>query len=449
MELHGILEYEGESRNFIFSDWTLSILPTRLISNEEDFINKIQGFNSRVISYGSRTLIARDSMDRILSFVIDDFPFNNDKMIRFRVRSYMQVSEESNLEKIQRIVLTGEIIDHFFPPYKKVQRKLLAETRLVDIKLENHKSEIINFAFENHNIIVSFQTTIKNIRFQSSDSLPNMNAEMHILSDSPLSFSQFEKILIIFRDFFKLIYYSREITFDQIQVYPTIKIEKENVGRYKAKNFSDIAVDMSKMPGINFYDFENVEMEIAEIFSILCTDDINLNFIARNQSDRNYYSNMRFIEAIASFEKNFKAYFFNYQIKKKYIDAMKEIQIQIDEITKDKSKSKKDPFISLSKHINEYNPLDKRLSYILKYPDFISSIDHLYGKMIKEDKNLIKRLNEIRNKIAHGETNIDIGTDDFFRFKFMIICVYFLVLKRARISNKSISRLLSKLDGKI
>lgn len=449
MELHGILEYEGESRNFIFSDWTLSILPTRLISNEEDFISKIQGFNSRVISYGSRTLIAHDFTDRIVSFVVDDFPFDNDKMIRFRVKSYMQISEESNLEKIQRIVLSGDIIDHFFPPYMKVQRNLLLETRLVDIKLENHSSEKFKFTFENHNITVWFQTTIGNIRFQGSDSLPNMNTEMHISSDSPLSFTQFEKILRIFRDFYKLIYYSREITFDQIQIYPTIGIEKENVGRYKAKDFSDISVDMSKMPGINIYDFENVKEDISEILSILCKADMNLNFIARNQLDRNYYSSMRYIETIASFEKNFKACFSDYKIDQKYTDAMKEIQLKIDELTLGKVKTKRAPYDSLRYQINDYNPLDKRLSYIKKNTDFIQAIEDLFGDDLEKDKKLIKRLNEIRNKIAHGETSIDFGTDDFLRFKFIIVCVYFLVLRRANLSNKSISKLLHKLYSKI
>jgi hypothetical protein len=450
---YGIINYEGNLRNFVFDDWILSILPTGIKSQEENYRSFLNQSTTTEFFYGVKTLIATTLDNYEIQFNVDDYPMENNGTILFKVNSAIFVNDREHIDKILHFRLSGDVVDAFYPPYNAFK-----------MKVDNDSERITGFTLNatpviSSEIVVPYKR-IGDIKIRFSANVKNnprtkapltVTSKMHVDLSEPLSFEGFIEILLDLKIFFSFINYNQSVSFNEIEILEKNEGIMEKCGFALIKVFENNKDKELKSTLVDFFDFDSTNKDLAKLIETLLQDGLNLRFIASDVEQRNHYSQSRFIEVIAAYEKNFKTCFVDYRISKKYIDAIGEIVKFIDNKVLDSSlkNEERKAYESIKKNFDFFSPLNSRISYPYSKIEFKEIVKVIFNDKVKKDKEIFQRINTIRNKLAHGETNIEFEKGDFLRFKFMVICVYYLIFAKAGLSKDSTKNMIAKISRKI
>jgi hypothetical protein len=450
---YGIINYEGDLRNFIFDDWILSILPTGIKSQEEIFRSFLNQSTTTEFFYGIKTLNATTLDNYEIQFNVDDYPIENNGTVLFKVNSAIFVDDNEHINKISHFRLSGDVVDEFYPPFSAFKLKVENDSERVPCFTLNAtpviSNEIVVSYKHNKYIKIRFSIEIKN--------KPRTNAPLSAKSkmqfdiSEPLSFEEFIEILLDLKMFFSFLNYNQSISFNEIEILDKNDGIIKKCGFALLKVFENNKGRELKPTQVDFFDFANEDKDLVKLIETIFQNGLNLKFIAADVEQRNHYSQSRFIEVIASYEKNFKTCFPDYRVSKKYVDAIGEIVEFIDNklLKSSLSKEERKAYDSIKHNFDFFNPLNSRISYLYDKIEFKEVIEVIFKDKVEKDKLIFQRINTIRNNIAHGETNIEFEEGDFLRFKFMVISVYYLIFTKAGLSKDSVKKIIPKISRKI
>lgn len=210
-------------------------------------------------------------------------------------------------------------------------------------------------------------------------------------------------LYISVRKFFQFLIKQKDIYFEEIEV----GLKSSNGNFDKIGYFID---NTAKLNDIKLsYTINNLVPNIGKLFSKITENDLNYNFIAKDNFEAKYITPESYIKVCGAFEHNYELIFKTLPEKDKFkINSIEYIKQILDEKI-EKEKLNKN-YKKYYKHIIEvlYNDLNSVATqynrclghYQPAIDNFLTKILHRYG--LKNEKLLGDEFSKFRNNDAHG-----------------------------------------------
>lgn len=439
MKTYGILNYKSEIRSFVFEDYILTILPNTIPLEENQFKELVENLKSIKHSVvGVVTLKGKTSDCRSVIFEVYDFYSNDNGLIFYEVINCSLFNELENDHYVSGVSLGGDLIDTFFPPEAVFSSKKLINNNGINefhLTTNNKSLKLSDIHIKRYGLDVSitFDTLTKN---NHNSSIPFRSESYMILKFSKrLTTNEAIELISDLLSFFKFINYSLVVSLEKILIIDFIENKHHQVGEILIKDITKEFKIIRAHYDIKLNDFKDLS-DLEKMLSIYLNEQLNNDFIAHDMHSKKTITKMRVIQISAAFENYLEDVIGSDVISPKYLDAKELLVNYIDEQTKGLSKEKSKQLKSIKRIIELHIPLFEKLNY-LKNNDktFVEIVTEVFGSEFYGDKILVERISKIRNSIAHGDISVNITSQDVTRIRYLIICVYYLVLCKADVSN--------------
>lgn len=312
--------------------------------------------------------------------------------------------------KFNRLLFKGKIVNLLFPPIQKVKYD---SARNLKAKFDGSKKIILKSFDETD---VDFETTINQEQIHckfgvywpgtinpKDEDLGKLVSYFEIHFEEEKDIKEILPLYISVRKFFQFLIKQKDIYFEEIEV----GLKSSNGNFDKIGYFID---NTAKLNDIKLsYTINNLVPNIGKLFSKITENDLNNNFIAKDNFEAKYITPESYIKVCGAFEHNYELIFKTLPKKDKYkIDSIEYIKQILDEKI-EKEKLNKN-YKKYYKHIIEvlYNDLNSVATqynrclghYQPAIDDFLIKILHRYG--LKNEKLLGDEFSKFRNNDAHG-----------------------------------------------
>lgn len=403
-----------------------------LFTDNNDNLMNIQRKNFRNI-YDLKNIVL-ESNDNHYKWYIDECITCFANEITFKVKYFIEYFSED--VGSLKITITSPVINEIFHPAKYFYNNIDKANN--DILYHNIIMKQDEFKLND----ITYETTILigNLLNRGNCSGFSDYVKMEIKRDKEMELKEIIQIVDKVKRVFEIIGLTKSISFDNIEISSENRVifrihEKEK----KLENL---------LPNINLF-FNDIFIKILKK-SISSNNNQEYKFFSKSDNE------MNFLYLCRAFEKNFKTRFPEFKDE----NRNEEDQNVINELIKTLEKMPKSNFTrGLKYKLNTYkNKFFNQLMYVFNYYEkyFENTNEYTYASesikhlKMKQLDNIVyddftcsaKRINELRNIIAHEDLDIDFSLMDKFWINSFGYIVYIIILENLDLTQEEILDLL-------
>lgn len=449
--LIGYANYRGQQHVFIINNYEIKLIPSdpqvlqaykeTVIFNAMTQKKKNKGFIGTFIIEG----VCLDGRNIIVS--VQDFPWINEGAFSYKVEWIYVYNNGLKKENIKGMSFLSQEINYIYDPKKFIKDDFDFSNGGVDkytLNINTKNRELLgNFKYEKTSIKIygnmgwrKNYDTSNNLEIWSILSLEFKNGIKKV--EELYDIVRLQKCVI------DVLTYRTNNGFDSIGIYTYNKNKKiEIVGNFYVCDKYIKEEDNKKVKQL--ISCNNIN-NIGKLYELINENKIYLSHICGSYKLTKTYNPPRMLGIMIAFER-----IINWKYDKNSIrnDDYLELLHRIDELIKinrdrlcnNLSKSKI-RFVNTVKLA--VKPKNSFPSYITKvindYPITISVISTIYGEEVtrKLKTKISKRINDLRNDMAHGNMDIEFNENNKKDLKFMEILFYVIVLSELELPNDEI-----------
>lgn len=398
--------------------------------NNEKLIN-IQRQNFRNIYDMKNTIL--ESNDNHYKWYLEECITCFSNEITFKVKYFMEYFSE-DLESF-KITMTSPVINEIFHPAKYFYHNIDKANN--DILYRNIIMKQDEFKL--NGIRYEITILIGNLLDRGICSGFSDYVKMEIKTDKEIDLKEIIQIVDKVKSTFEIIGLTKSISFDNIE----IGSENRFIFRIheKEKKLQDL------LPNINLF-FNDIFIKILK--KCISSNSLEYKFFCKNDNEVN------FLYLCKAFEQNFKIRFPRFKDE----NRNEEEQNVINELINTLEKMPKNNFTNGLKHkLNIYkNKFFSQLMYVFNYyekyfensNEYTYAIDSIKYLKMKQLDNIVyddfiysaKRINELRNIMAHDDLDIKFSLMDKFWINAFGYIVYIMILENLDLTQEEILDLL-------
>ncbi|MDO4280534.1 MAG: hypothetical protein Q4C56_02780 [Peptococcaceae bacterium] len=441
---------------FDFTHFILNLYPSKsqyrtlTSSSIHNLQDVLEQFKNNWIPH--KILIGKGVDNKKIFFSVESLPSNMNGFLSFNVDWYLYGTHGFDEDSIHSLCLRGNTINVFFPPKDPLE-------------LNFHYVSNVAEDFSKIDVSISQPNTISCGSYDISDSI---SATIEIRSSGycePLNYQQFvhanSQVLITFNTPINL-----ETALSEIQdlhrlfVFLTyrsdIRLETINLQSFnnsgKQYHSGDLFFPKKEIPPIDgqpnkrIIEYRFLETHICNLIEAIKLKKAYLDHIPSFDS-RNIITPNRVVMIFAAFE----SVFFSYYGKdagrsNKYIAIKQEITQYLKALQNTKTSQEKKYVGSLLSLIkNHDSSLGKKIEHALQ--DCLQVMKPFLEEQYStsDDMSLCNRLNDLRNKLVHGNLSLEIETTHVSDIHILEILIYAIVLKHTDVSDEDSQKALAQL----
>lgn len=323
---------------------------------------------------------------------------------------YIPKSINSSEVNFNRLLFRGKIVNQLFPPVQKVKYD---STRDLHKPYDGSKTiELKSFEETDVKFSATINDVLYNCRFgvyvpgsinEGDDNLGELISYFEIDFEKEKHIKEILPLYDIVRKFLQFLARQKDICFDEVQVGI-----KNNEGKFETIGyFIDNTIEETEIK-LNF-NICKLLPNIGELFSKIAENELNYNYIPKDNFEAKYITPEGYIKVCGAFEHNYKIIIGPDSSSDKYkLDTIAYVKEILDEKLKTEKLSKKfkDYFEHITDVLNKdlisvptkYNRCLKR--YKTTISDFLKHILPKYG--MKDEKSLGIEFSNFRNNDVHG-----------------------------------------------
>lgn len=429
--IYGYTKYKEKEKRFEYLNGILQIfLDGDIPTKNTDFYSFIQYFESIKEEIKENKWIEPDTVNGItsegknISFSGNELPAD-DGVIKYEIFN-VYIYEE---EEIDEVWVKGIAIRKFFELYSMYEK-----IKGFDNVIER---EIGKYNYNGIDIHIIMKVDVGNIRSSKNQ------LGFRFSSSKTKDFAM--DIVHHGRNFLQYICNRRNIKFDEIVVYKNVQgIKKQN-------GFLILREDIDVHDDTNFREiipYNLLKERTAILFQEIARKNIYLENLPRNNDEKSIYEINRIILDFAAFEKYFQYYYGEYKIQRsEQYKTLKNKILEYFDRLESQSARKEKRYIKDFKERIEYDKtsLGDKIKYVLKENrnDLQFFLKRFYDMSNEDDvyKEISKRMNKLRNAIAHGDLGVEIQPIHVNDIIILEVLLYIMVLRGIGIEkNIEISR---------
>lgn len=204
-------------------------------------------------------------------------------------------------------------------------------------------------------------------------------------------------------------------------------------------------------------DFDNIKPVFSVLFPALMKNDIILNHIPLNNSEKRKVNYARYLAICTSFEAEFrKSYGDSYKYKNNYdfrVIRNKIVKNMNRYINESKGKNKKiaKSFANITKKIDLSLEEALNIAFTDNKETLEPFIKYYFENVIRIEYNkkniniMCSNIAKTRNDFAHANMNMDYNKISFLCLKLVEFLIYSMTLKRLGLDNKNIQNIINDL----
>lgn len=398
MILTGIVELnDGTNFHFLLENDTLILDPlddeTRKTKNVFTFNKSVHLFDEQIIKG-----VYYPDLKPIIFVKGSSVHASNSRWI-LKVRYVFQFN--SGCRPIESLEVKAQELNFIYNVGKALDWSQCNLDKAVCLKPQNEiKTEKLDFTLKGKNVACSFGINKGLVGRNGLQTPLSLSTSLKLDFDATDDYLFIARLYELALDFIRFLCFRKNIKVDLANIRPASIPENPAppglLYAFSPVSVNDFSTDIENDKYVNY---DSIEGHEHEIFKLLSENKIDIEYIPRTRADFVFVTPERYANVIRSFE-----------LLGKFLK-------------------------------NDGNTNDKRLNIQCKlslvrkkYPELISNIHNKYiSPDCKTLTGTIKTIHKVRNKLAHGDTDIFYSPEEVLSFKFLETLTYSLQLFQAGI----------------
>lgn len=467
VDMKGFIEFEGEKYSFSFYDSRLNLYPKEFnpkpisewfaLSDRGKFIQniKLHGITSRnkMVMFEVPERYSDDN--GFLSFDVY-FAYEYEKS---RCQNFSEDGKPKYKENnIRGMKFTGIDVDAFYPPQKAYCIELL-ENKEIAAKVDINKSvEVSLGTIEWKDVEIKFTAQFTTKYSFCAFNPFHSSSEIIAYFSKEVSFDFVEELYFGVYQTFRYIMRRSNIVFKNVEIFDV----NEKKQRYIFGKFYDFRINNDNETNSKLKDrvlsYDCIGKKSAELLKKFLEGVIYIDHLPENIDKTNEFGPDRMLFDFVAFEREYANLYPEELVRsKEYIEAKNDTLDILNKLINVKSGKVKEYVKSFHKRISaDENSLSDRITKVIKdclpimEPFLIYELGKEYNieknKIIPLD-NMVKKMNILRNDMAHGNLDIKMECEHISGFAILESLLYAMRLKALGIEDEKIQEGIIRIMG--
>lgn len=356
----------------------------------------------------------------------------------------------STKDKFNRLLFKGKIINQLFPPIQKVKydsardrNKKLDGSKRIELKTFDETDICFSATIHNFPINCKFGVYWPGTINEKDTNLGELISYFEINFDMEKEIKEILQFYEVVRKFFQFLVRQKDVYFEEVDV----ELKNESGTFDKIGCFIDTTTEQTE---INLsYNILKLIPNIGELFSKIAENELNYNFIPKDNFEAKYITAESYIKVCGAFEHNYEIVFKVLPEKDKYkLNTIHDIENMFHEKIKQERLSKKHK--KYFKHIidilnKDLNSVEAQFIRCLKYyksalDDFLVRVLNRFG--LKNEKLLGAEFAGFRNNNAHGGV-IEFTSPSVCAFLLALVLIECMILEKSNYTFAEIKEIIN------
>lgn len=364
---------------------------------------------------------------------------------------YIPKNINSSEVNFNRLLFKGKLINQLFPPIQKVKYDSARDLHKPydgskTIELKSFEETDVNFSAKINDVSYNcrFGVYVPGSINEGDDNLGELISYFEIDFEEVKHIKEILPLYSTVRKFFQFLAKQKDISFDEVQV--GIKNEQ---GKFETIGyFIDNTLEQKEL-NIKF-NIKKFLPNIGEFFSKIAENELNYNYIPKDNFESKYITPESYIKVCGAFEHNYELLFKTLPNRDKYkLDTIAYINKVLEEKleTEKLGKKYKEYFEHISDVLNkDLNSVATQFNRCLKHyktavEDFLQHVIKRYE--LKDEKSLGVEFSSFRNKDAHGGF-IEFTNFSVCAFIVSLVLIECMILEESKYSLEEIKNIINE-----
>ena len=248
---------------------------------------------------------------------------------------------------------------------------------------------------------------------------------------------------------------SMERSYWLIKQFLTFLFQKTNVPiddvylRHNEKNIGHLFVERLEKSEISFLGIKCIQICILHgktdrLLQLLADKELYLRHIPIFKEEEKTYTPSRFLMALVGLENTLNYMDIHVKHSEKHLRAINRAKNKISKLADESTGDEKRIYTRFLETLNRDENLESRIRIALD--DDKEHINNFFPLDILGDVNTIaKDLSDVRNDLAHGDLNVDLGLKANYQMHFLMLYVLYLQLKIIGFDKKEASMIVPQI----
>ena len=237
----------------------------------------------------------------------------------------------------------------------------------------------------------------------------------------------------------------------QMKKFLTFLFQKRNVPiediflRINEKNVGQLFVERLEKSKFSFFGIKCIQTNILNgkidcLLQMLADNKIYLRHVPMFKDEEKSYTPGRFLMALVGLENTLNLMNVHVTHDDKHIHAINNVRSKIKELADQSSGDEKKIYKRLLNQLQKNENFESRILVSLNEDkDYITNFFPL--DILGDTPNIAKDLSDVRNDLAHGDLNADLGLKADYQMHFLMLYVLYLQLKMVGFDKKEASEI--------
>lgn len=455
LKFTGFIKYNDEIRPFYFENGILTIMAANIDSLYLSDIEWFKDFNVKKSGWLDRLIFEgiTSSKYKVYFFLLDSNKYESGNY-KYAV-DFVYICRDDSANAIDGIKIKGPEINYFYDVRSYINQ---------DFKLEgncfsNYSYEITShpdtsfgkFRIHNYNVSIkgSFSWKKENDTYKPLEVAALLVLELSKKTDN---FDFMFELINLTSSVFKLLCYRKNISLDEITTFVFDNNHKrKDIGNIYI--FNNIKRETDTKIIKKMITSDGIYNSIGNLYYMMNKDCFYTAHISEDYNQRNIYTPQKMLSILIAFEHYFSKLYPNLNTRSDEFIKVQENTVQfLDNKIKDSHGKLREKYKEMKRSVSKIN--DSYMANLKKsLNDNVDVLNDFITKIYIEPKKsaatiideCCSRSNNVRNKMAHGDLDIDFTVDNSHDIKLIELLIYSMILRKLEIPSDIIKEKLSVL----
>ena len=240
-----------------------------------------------------------------------------------------------------------------------------------------------------------------------------------------------------------------------IKRFLTFLFQKTNVPmdeiylRNNEKNIGQLFVERLEKSKISFFGIKCIRIRILEdklgcLLQMLADKKIYLRHVPIFKDEENTYTPARFLMALCGLENTLDYMNIHVKHSEKHLSVTNKVKTKLKKLAEVSTSKEKRIYNRFIEDLDRDENLGSRIRISIEEDkEYISNFFSL--NILGDIKTIAKDLSDVRNKLAHGDLNFDLGLKANYQMHFLMLYILYLQLKMIGFDKKRASEIVPQI----
>ena len=260
---------------------------------------------------------------------------------------------------------------------------------------------------------------------------------LELKTDGKFDINSMKESYWLIKKFFMFLFQKRNVPIDDI----FLRVNEKNVGRLFVERLEQSKISFL---GIKCIQTNILKEKIDILLQSLADQKIYLRHVPMFKDEEKAYTPGRFLMALVGLENTLDLMDIHVAHSNKHMTAINNVRSKLEGLVSTSSGVEKDILNKFLKQLQKDENLESRILVSLKEnKDYIANFFPL--NILGDIPTIAKELSEVRNDLAHGDLNIDLGLKTDNQMHFLMLYVLYLQLGMIGFDNKEASEIVPQI----